>query len=284
MFKPLAFTKTFAMAAAALLSVTLVPALMVIFVRGRIVPEARNPDQPRPDLALPADHPRWCSTPRRSPSPWRLLILAASVWPALRLGSEFMPTLNEGVLLYMPTTLPGLSITKAAELLQTQNKIIKSFPEVETVWGKAGRAATATDPAPIEMFETTITLKPESQWRPGMTVEKLVAEMDKALQFPGVSNAWTMPIKARIDMLATGIRTPVGVKVMGRDLNGDRASGARDRGGDPHGSGHVERLRRAHHGRLLPGDRAGPGATRPLWPDGRRHAGGDRDGASAPSP
>ena len=136
----------------------------------------------------------------------------------MRLGSEFMPTLNEGTLFYMPTTFPGLSVTKAAELLQTQNKIIKSFPEVESVWGKAGRASTATDPAPTEMFETIINLKPEAQWRPGMTVEKLIAEMDKALQFPGVSNAWTMPIKARIDMLSTGIRTPVGIKVYGTDL------------------------------------------------------------------
>ena len=136
-----------------------------------------------------------------------------------RIGSEFMPALDEGTLLYMPTTLPGLSITKAAELLQTQNKIIKTFPEVDSVWGKAGRAATATDPAPTEMFETTINLKPHEAWRPGMTTDKLVEEMDKALQFPGVSNAWTMPIKARIDMLATGIRTPVGVKVFGRDLS-----------------------------------------------------------------
>src|SRR5207248_3574052 len=145
-------------------------------------------------------------------------ILVVSLWPALRLGTEFMPNLNEGTLFYMPTTLPGLSVTKAAELVQTQDKIIKSFPEVASVWGKAGRAATATDPAPTEMFETVINLKPQAEWRPGMTVDKLTAEMDKALQFPGVSNAWTMPIKARIDMLSTGIRTPVGVKVMGTDL------------------------------------------------------------------
>ncbi len=136
----------------------------------------------------------------------------------MQLGSEFMPTLNEGTLLYMPVTLPGLSITKAAELLQTQDKIIKSFPEVASVWGKAGLAGTATDPAPTEMTETIINLKPEAEWRPGMTTDKLVAEMDKSLQFPGVSNAWTQPIKARIDMLATGIRTPVGVKVFGTDL------------------------------------------------------------------
>jgi len=147
-----------------------------------------------------------------------LAVLFASLWPAAQLGTEFMPALNEGTLFYMPTTLPGLSITKAAELVQTQDKIIKSFPEVESVFGKAGRASTATDPAPTEMFETVINLKPESEWRPGMTVDKLIAEMDKSLQFPGVSNAWTMPIKARIDMLSTGIRTPVGVKVFGKDL------------------------------------------------------------------
>jgi len=147
-----------------------------------------------------------------------VLVLLASLWPASRLGSEFMPTLNEGTLFFMPTTLPGLSVTKAAELVQTQNKIIKGFPEVASVWGKAGRANTATDPAPTEMFETIINLKPEREWRPGLTVEKLIAEMDQAMQFPGVSNAWTMPIKARIDMLATGIRTPVGIKVYGPDL------------------------------------------------------------------
>src|SRR5438477_12877716 len=129
-----------------------------------------------------------------------------------------MPSLNEGTLMYMPTTLPGLSVTKAAEILQTQNKIIKTFPEVESVYGKAGRAETATDPAPTEMYETVINLKPKAQWRAGVTVDSLIAEMDQALQFPGVSNAWTMPIKARIDMLSTGIRTPVGIKVFGTDL------------------------------------------------------------------
>ena len=147
-----------------------------------------------------------------------LAVLAVSVWPVTRLGTEFMPNLNEGTLLYMPTTLPGLSVTKSAELLQMQDRIIRSFPEVESVYGKAGRASTATDPAPIEMFETVINLKPKEQWRPGLTVDGLIQEMDRSLQFPGVSNAWTMPIKARIDMLSTGIRTPVGVKVIGRDL------------------------------------------------------------------
>ena len=217
LFKPLAYTKTFAMAAAALLSVTLVPALMLLFVRGRIMPEHRNPVNRfliwiyRPVIGVALRF-------KAATILIALAILVGSLWPASRLGTEFMPTLNEGTLFYMPTTLPGLSVTKAAELLQTQNKIIKSFPEVALVWGKAGRASTATDPAPTEMFETVINLKPEREWRPGMTVDKLIAEMDKALQFPGVSNAWTMPIKARIDMLATGIRTPVGVKVYGTNL------------------------------------------------------------------
>ncbi|MBL8348452.1 MAG: efflux RND transporter permease subunit [Rubrivivax sp.] len=217
LFSPLAYTKTFAMAGAALLSVTLVPVLMMLFVRGRILPEARNPVNRfliwsyRPLIAAVM---RW----KLSTIALALLVLAVSYYPASKLGSEFMPTLNEGTLLYMPASLPGMSITKAAEVLQTQDKIIKSFPEVASVYGKAGRANTATDPAPIEMFETVINLKPESEWRPSMTTDKLIAEMDKALQFPGVSNAWTMPIKARIDMLSTGIRTPIGIKVFGKDL------------------------------------------------------------------
>jgi copper/silver efflux system protein len=217
LFGPLAFTKTFSMAAAALLSVTLVPALMVIFVRGKIIPEHRNPIN---KFLI------WIYRPiirgvLKAKTLTILLAIAAlviSVWPARQLGSEFMPDLNEGTLLYMPTTLPGISVTKAAELLQMQDRIIKSFPEVESVYGKAGRAATATDPAPTEMFETVINLKPKNQWPPGITIDSLKAEMDKALQFPGVSNAWTMPIRARIDMLATGIRTPVGVKIFGPDL------------------------------------------------------------------
>ena len=217
LFAPLAFTKTFAMAGAALLSVTLVPVLMMIFIRGKIMPEAKNPVNRaliwayRPIIAGVM---QWKKTTIVA----ALIALAVSIYPASKLGSEFMPTLNEGTLFYMPASLPGMSITKAAELLQTQNKIIKSFPEVASVYGKAGRANTATDPAPTEMFETVINLKPESEWRPGMTTDKLIVEMDKALQFPGVSNAWTMPIKARIDMLSTGIRTPIGIKVFGKDL------------------------------------------------------------------
>jgi copper/silver efflux system protein len=217
LFKPLAYTKTFAMAAAALLSVTLVPALMTLFVRGRIVSEQRNPLN-RFLIWVYGPVIRVALRFKLVTILAAVALLAASLWPAMRLGTEFMPNLNEGTLFYMPTTLPGLSVTKAAELVQTQDKIIKSFPEVLSVWGKAGRASTATDPAPTEMFETVINLKPQSEWRPGMTIDKLIAEMDRSLQFPGVSNAWTMPIKARIDMLSTGIRTPVGVKVFGTDL------------------------------------------------------------------
>ena len=217
LFKPLAYTKTFAMAAGALLSVLVVPALMMIFVRGRIMPEHKNPVN-RLLIAIYRPVIRLALKFKGLTILLAIVVLALSLWPASKLGSEFMPTLNEGTLFYMPVTLPGISVTKAAELLQTQDKIIKSFPEVASVWGKAGRAATATDPAPTEMVETVINLKPEDQWRPGMTIDKLTAEMDKSLQFPGVSNAWTMPIKARIDMLSTGIRTPVGVKVFGKDL------------------------------------------------------------------
>ncbi|MEQ1754334.1 MAG: CusA/CzcA family heavy metal efflux RND transporter [Micropepsaceae bacterium] len=217
LFHPLAFTKTFAMAAAALLSVTLVPALMVLVIHGRIRSESENPVN-RVLIAFYRPIIRAVLHARGLTIAIAVAILALSAWPLMRIGSEFMPTLNEGTLFYMPTTLPGLSVTKAAELLQTQNKIIKSFPEVASVFGKAGRAATATDPAPLEMSETVVNLKPETEWRPGMTTDKLIAEMDASLQFPGVSNAWTMPIKARIDMLSTGIRTPVGVKVIGRSL------------------------------------------------------------------
>jgi Cu(I)/Ag(I) efflux system membrane protein CusA/SilA len=217
LFSPLAFTKTFAMAAAAILSVTLVPALMVVFVRGRIVPEHKNPVN---RFLIWAYRPliRLVLKAKTLTVVLALAVLAISIWPARQLGTEFMPSLNEGTLMYMPTTLPGISVTKAAELLQTQNRIIKTFPEVASVYGKAGRAETATDPAPTEMFETVVNLKPREQWRAGLTVDGLIAELDKALQFPGVSNAWTMPIKARTDMLATGIRTPVGIKVLGTDL------------------------------------------------------------------
>src|SRR5258707_818560 len=219
LFKPLAYTKTFAMAGGALLSVTLVPVLMLAFIRGRIRPEAKLPLN---RLLI------WLYGPvsgavLRAPLLTILLALialAATAWPVSKLGSEFMPDLNEGTLLYMPVTNPGLSITKAGELLQAEDRVLKSFPEVASVFGKAGRARTATDPAPVEMFETVVNLKPEDQWRSGMTIEKLTAEMDQALRLPGVINIWTMPIKARIDMLSTGIRTPVGAKIFGPDIAG----------------------------------------------------------------
>ncbi len=217
LFKPLAYTKTFSMAGAAFLSITLVPVLMLLFIRGHIPPEQKNPIV---RLLIWMYRPVIVRVMR-----WKKVVLVAAAvvlgltaYPAMKLGSEFMPVLNEGTLLYMPVTLPALSITKSGELLQTQDKILKTFPEVESVFGKAGRAATATDPAPLEMFETVVNLKPQSEWRPGMTIDKLIADMDKAVQLPGVSNAWTMPIKARIDMLSTGIRTPIGVKVFGKDL------------------------------------------------------------------
>jgi Cu(I)/Ag(I) efflux system membrane protein CusA/SilA len=219
MFQPLAFTKTFAMAGAAILSITLVPVLMLLFIRGRIPSEMKNPIV---RALIRVYHPiitrvlRW----KKLTIALAVVVLAASAYPAMRLGSEFMPMLNEGTLLYMPSTLPGISVTKAAELLQIQDRILKSFPEVESVFGKAGRANSATDPAPLEMVETVINLKPEADWRPGMTMDRLIAEMDRAMQFPGVSNAWTMPIKARTDMLSTGIRTPIGIKVFGTDLAG----------------------------------------------------------------
>ena len=217
LFRPLAFTKTYAMAAAALLSVTLVPVLAGFWIRGRIRPAGRNPVTwllmalYRPVLRLVL---RWR---------WAVLALtlagaAATAVPVSRLGSEFMPPLWEGDLLYMPTTLPGVSITKAREVLQQTDRILRDFPEVETVFGKVGRADTATDPAPLSMIETTILLKPESEWRPGMTPDRLIREMDDAIRFPGLTNAWTMPIKTRIDMLSTGIKTPVGVKLSGPDL------------------------------------------------------------------
>ncbi|PLY04941.1 MAG: CusA/CzcA family heavy metal efflux RND transporter [Desulfuromonas sp.] len=243
MFKPLAFTKTYAMAAAALLSVTIVPILMSWFIRGKIKPEEANPVNrflirvyhPLVDFVL-----KW-----RWPTLVAALVLILSIaWPASKTGSEFMPPLYEGDLLYMPTTLPGISVTKARELLQQTDAIIASFPEVERTFGKVGRAETATDPAPLSMLETTIMLKPEEQWRRihterfysdwpewlkkplhwilpelrPITVDELIKEFDQAIQFPGLTNAWTMPIKTRIDMLSTGIKTPVGIKIMGDDL------------------------------------------------------------------
>ncbi len=218
LFKPLAFTKTYAMAGAALLSITVVPALMVWLVRGKILAEEKNPLNRavlfayRPALSAALRH-------RFTVLALAILLLASSLYPLKQIGSEFMPPLNEGDLLYMPTTLPGLSITKAREILQQTDRIIATVPEVERVFGKIGRAETATDPAPLSMIETTITLKPQSEWRPGMTPQKLIAELDGMIRFPGLTNAWTMPIKTRIDMLSTGIKTPVGIKISGPELS-----------------------------------------------------------------
>ncbi len=217
LFKPLAFTKTYSMAASAFLAITVVPVLMGFFIRGKIKPEDKHPLSKiliriyRPIIHFVLRH-------KIGTILVSVLIILISFFPFTQLGSEFMPPLNEGDLLYMPTTLPGISITKAKELLQQTDKIIKSFPEVESVFGKIGRANTATDPAPLTMIETTITLKDEEEWRPGMTIDKLVEELNDAVQFPGLTNAWTMPIKTRIDMLSTGIKTPVGIKLMGPDL------------------------------------------------------------------
>lgn len=217
LFRPLAFTKTFAMAGASLLAVTLVPVAMGLLVRGRLYRETANPVNRaliriyRPVITFVLDH-------RVPVIAGALALLIVTLVPWMRLGSEFMPPVEEGSVLFMPQTLPGVSVARARELLATQDRILRRFPEVERVWGKAGRALTATDPAGLDMFETTIMLKPEKAWRPGRTYDDLIAEMDAAVRLPGVTNAWTMPIKARIDMLATGIRTPVGVKIFGPDL------------------------------------------------------------------
>jgi len=218
LFKPLAFTKTYAMGAAAILAVTIVPVLLGYFVRGKI---RKEEDNPITKFLVKIYHPVVDFVMKRRY--WvmgtALTIVLITVIPFSKLGSEFMPPFYEGDLLYMPTTLPGISITKAREILQQTNKIIKTFPEVETVFGKIGRAETATDPAPLTMIETTIQLKPQELWREGMTPDKLVEELNAAVQIPGLTNAWTMPIKTRIDMLSTGIKTPVGIKIAGPDLN-----------------------------------------------------------------
>jgi len=218
LFAPLAFTKTYAMAAAAILSITLVPVLMGYFIRGKILPEAKNPVNRllhwmhAPVLAIAIRHKKIILL-------LAVMLLVVSSYPVTKLGSEFMPPLDEGDILYMPTTYPGLSITKAKEILQQTNKILKTFPEVMSVFGKVGRADSATDPAPLSMLETTVRLKPRDQWPdPSKTTRQLMNEMDREIKFPGLANAWTMPIKTRIDMLSTGIKTPIGIKVSGPDL------------------------------------------------------------------
>jgi len=217
LFGPLAFTKTYAMAAAAGLSVTLIPVLMGYWIRGRIPDEQKNP-LTRGLIAVYRPALEWVLHWPKATLGIAVLLLATTAWPLMNLGGEFLPPLDEGDLLYMPTALPGLSAQKASELLQLTNRMIKTVPEVARVFGKAGRAETATDPAPLEMFETTIQLKPREQWRAGMTPEKLVDELDQAVKVPGLSNIWVPPIRNRIDMLATGIKSPIGVKVTGGEL------------------------------------------------------------------
>jgi Cu(I)/Ag(I) efflux system membrane protein CusA/SilA len=217
LFAPLAFTKTYAMAAAACLSITLVPVLMGYFIRGTVIHEGKNPV----NRALIAAYRPVINAVIRSPKSTvaaAVIILLVGLWPATRLGSEFMPPLDEGDLMYMPTTYPGISIDKARAILQHTDKMISKVPEVRQVFGKIGRAETATDPAPLTMIETVIQLKPRGEWRVGMTPEKLRAELDRSVQYTGLTNAWVMPIKTRIDMLATGIKTPVGIKIAGPDL------------------------------------------------------------------
>ncbi len=218
LFKPLAYTKTFAMAISAFLAITVIPALTVLFLKGKIKPESQNVIS-RVCIALYKPVINFALRFRFVVLAITLLILLITIYPLTRIGTEFIPPLYEGDLLYMPTTLPGISIAKAKELLKQTDSIIASFPEVERVFGKAGRAETATDPAPLTMLETTIKLKPTDQWRKGLTPEKLIDSLDRAIQFPGLTNSWTMPIRTRIDMLSTGIKTPLGIKILGPNLD-----------------------------------------------------------------
>ena len=301
LFKPLAFTKTYAMAASALLAITIVPVLMGFFVRGRIMPARKNPLS-RAAIFLYRPALRWVLRRRilvlalggvailvtvfpfnrlvaerfadepRSIT-YRGLVKLGRLFPMEKLGSEFMPPLYEGDLLYMPTTLPGVSVTKARELLQQTDKIIRTFPEVHHVFGKIGRAETATDPAPMSMIETTITLKPETEWRPGMTPEKLVDQLNQAVKFPGLTNAWTMPIKTRIDMLSTGIKTPVGIKVAGDDLETLQRIGQQIEEVVRRIPRDLKRLRRTGGRGQLPRFRDPAGGSCALRPQHRRHSG-----------
>jgi copper/silver efflux system protein len=225
MFRPLAWTKTLAVAFSSLLAITVVPVLMVMWIRGRLRPESANP-LARVSQAMYLPVLRWCLRHRKIAISLNLIFLVATFPLALKLGSQFMPPLYEGSALYMPTALPGISITQATTLLQEQDRVIRSFPEVESVFGVAGRSDSPTDNAPLDMYDTTIVLKPRDQWRPGLTYEKLIQEMDGKLQFPGLSNTWTMPIQNRLDMELTGIKTPVGMKIQGPDVDSLQQLGA----------------------------------------------------------
>ena len=223
MFRPLAWTKTLAVGFSSILAITLVPVLMVLFIRGRLIPESRNPIS-RITQAIYLPILRLCLRFRKTTLLLNLLFLAVTLPLALHIGSQFMPPLFEGSSLYMPTALPGISITQASQLLQEQDKIIRTFPEVETVFGSVGRSDSATDNAPLDMYDTTVMLKPRAQWRPGMTYEKLIQEMDAKLQFPGLSNTWTMPVENRLDMELTGIKTPLGSEDSGAKFGRHPAS------------------------------------------------------------
>ncbi|HET8824994.1 MAG TPA: CusA/CzcA family heavy metal efflux RND transporter [Terriglobales bacterium] len=226
MFRPLAWTKTLSVAFSSLLAITVVPALMLYFISGKLRPESQNPFS-RISQAIYLPVLRFALRHRLLTIAVNLLFLAATIPLALRLGSQFMPPLYEGSSLYMPTSLPGIGITQATQLLQQQDRIIRTFPEVESVFGTVGRSDSSTDNAPLDMYDTTIMLKPREQWRPGMTYEKLIAEMDAKLQFPGLSNTWTMPVQNRLDMQLTGIKTPLGMKIQGRTVEGIQAAGSR---------------------------------------------------------
>ena len=225
MFRPLAWTKTLALAFSSLLSITLVPALMPLFIRGRLRPESQNPAA-RVTKAIYLPVLRWCLRHWKTVVALNLVFLAVTIPLYFKLGSQFMPALYEGSALYMPSALPGISIAQATQLMQEQDRIIRSFPEVETAFGTVGRSDSATDNAPLDMYDTTIMLKPREQWRPGMTYDKLIQEMDAKLQFPGLTNTWTMPVRNRLDMELTGIKTPVGMKIQGPDLDRIQAIGA----------------------------------------------------------
>jgi copper/silver efflux system protein len=225
MFRPLAWTKTLAVGFSSVLAISLVPVLMILFIRGKLRPESKNPIS-RITQAIYLPVLRLCLRYRKTTLLLNLLFLLVTLPLALKIGSQFMPPLFEGSALYMPTALPGISITQASQLLQEQDRIIRTFPEVETVFGTIGRSDSATDNAPLDMYDTTIMLKPREQWRPGMTYEKLIQEMDPKLQFPGLSNTWTMPVENRLDMELTGIKTPLGMKIQGPTLEGIQQTGA----------------------------------------------------------
>src|SRR6202161_3375838 len=225
MFRPLSWSKTLSVGFSSILAITLVPVLMVLFIRGRLIPETRNPIS-RITQAVYLPILRLCLRFRKTTLLLNLVFLAVTLPLALHIGSQFMPPLFEGSSLYMPTALPGISITQASQLLQEQDKIIRMFPEVQTVFGSVGRSDSATDNAPLDMYDTTVMLKPREKWPPGMTYEKLIRAMDEKLQFPGLTNTWTMPVQNRLDMALTGIKTPVGIKLQGTNLEQIQQMGA----------------------------------------------------------